>query len=67
MDLKEFGQKLEKIRQEKGMSTYALSLKIEKDPSYIHKVENAKMNISLTSLFAICNALEITPDVLFVA
>lgn len=50
MDLKEFGQKLAKIRQEKGMSAYALSLKIEKDPSYIHKVENAKMNISLTSL-----------------
>ena len=67
MDLKEFGQKLAKIRQEKGMSAYALSLKIEKDTSYIHKVENAKMNISLTSLFAICNALEITPDVLFVA
>lgn len=65
MDLKEFGQKLAKIRQAQGLSAYALSLRIEKDPSYIHKVENARMNISLRAFFAICKALEMTPQEFF--
>ena len=67
MDLKEFGQRLTKIRQSKGMSAYELSLRIEKDPSYIHKVENAKMNISLTPLFTICKEFDVTPEDLFTA
>lgn len=67
MDLKEFGQRLTKIRQSKGMSAYELSFRIEKDPNYIHKVKNAKMNISLASLFTICKELDVTPEDLFTA
>ena len=67
MDLKEFGQKLAKVRQSKGMSAYELSLRIERDPSYIHKVVNAKMNVSLASLLRICKELDVKPEEVFMA
>lgn len=67
MDLNDFGKKLGEFRKSKGMSAYELSLRIGKDPSYIHKVENAKINISLSSLFKICKELEITPADIFCA
>ena len=67
MDLIEFGQKLAKVRQSKGMSAYELSLRIERDPSYIHKVENAKMNVSLASLLRICKELDVKPEEVFMA
>ena len=54
------------IRTEKtDLSAYELSLKIGKDASYIHKVENGKVNISLKAILAISEALEISPKDLF--
>jgi transcriptional regulator with XRE-family HTH domain len=63
--VKDFGINLAKIRQRKGISAYELSLRIDKDASYVHKVETAKINISIASLLEICNQLEIEPTELF--
>jgi len=62
---KDFGTKLTKIRIAKNISAYELSLRIGKDASYIHKVESAKINISLKAMFEVCSALEIQPKELF--
>ena len=65
MKFKEFGINLAKIRGSAGMSAYELSLKIDKGASYIHKVENGKINISLKTILTICEVLEIEPVQLF--
>lgn len=65
MELKEFGLNVAKLRIKKNLSAYELSLRIEKDASYIHKLENGKVNASLKAIFKICEVLEIEPAELF--
>lgn len=65
MNLKELGLKIAKIRAEKDISAYELSLRIGKDTSYFYKVEKGKVNISYTVLCDICKILEIEPKELF--
>lgn len=54
-----------RIRIRSGLSAYELSLRIEKDASYIHKVESGKVNISLKAILKICEVLNIDPIELF--
>lgn len=54
-----------KARLQKGISAYELSLRIGKDASYINKLENGKINLSIKSLLAICEELHIPPYILF--
>jgi len=61
MDLKAFGLALAKERMKKGLSQYELSLQVDKAENYINRVESGDVNISLKSLFAICQKLEIEP------
>ncbi len=42
MELKDVGLTLAKKRIQANMSAYELSLRIEKDATYIHKFENGK-------------------------
>lgn len=65
MQFNDFGVNLSKIRSKLGLSTYELSLRIDKDASYIHKVESGKINISLKTMLDICDALNIEPIELF--
>ena len=65
MDLKDFGLKVAKQRIKANLSAYELSLKIEKDASYIHKLENGKVNVTLKTIFKICEVLNIEPVELF--
>ena len=65
MELKDFGVNLARARMRADLSAYELSLRIDKDPSYIHKVENGKINISLKSILQICEVLQIQPAELF--
>ena len=65
MDIKDFGSNLAKIRSAKNMSAYELSLLLGKDPSYIHKVESGKINISLKALLQLAKILEIKPSDFF--
>ncbi len=65
MELKDFGLKIAKFRIKAKMSGYELSLRIGKDVSYINKLENGKVNITLKTIFKICEVLEIEPAELF--
>ena len=65
MELKDFGVNLARARMKADLSAYELSLRIDKDPSYIHKVEKGKINISLKSILQICEVLQIQPAELF--
>lgn len=65
MEFNEFGINLAKIRAKSNLSAYELSLRIGKDSSYINKVENGKINISLKTILSICEVLEIEPVELF--
>lgn len=65
MDLKDFGLNVAKIRMKENMSAYDLSLSIGKDASYISKLENGKVNITLNTIFKICEVLKIEPVELF--
>lgn len=49
---------LAKIRISKNISAYELSLRLSKDASYIHKVENGKINISLKVMIEISEILD---------
>ena len=65
MDLKDFGLKVAKARINENLSAYELSLRIGKDASYIHKLENGKVNVTLNVIFKICEVLKIEPIELF--
>lgn len=65
MELKELGLRIAKIRTAKKISAYELSLRIDKAPNYMHKMELGKINVSFKTLMTICQALEINPKDLF--
>lgn len=65
MKFEEFCINLAKVRMKANLSAYELSLRIGKDASYIHKVENGKINISLKMILKICEVLQIEPVELF--
>lgn len=65
MDLREFGLNVAKLRKKANLSAYELSLRIGKDASYIHKLENGKANATWKTVFKICEVLEIEPFELF--
>lgn len=65
MDLKDFGLNVAKYRIKANLSAYELSLRIERDASYINKLENGKVNATLNVIFKICEILKIEPAELF--
>ena len=65
MTTRESGINPSRIRAAKGLSAYELSLRLNKDASYVHKVENAKINPSLQTILDIAKVLEISPKELF--
>ena len=64
MKFEDFSINLAKERMAANLSA-ELSLRIGRDASYIHKVENGKINISLKMILKICEVLEIEPVELF--
>lgn len=65
MELKDIGLTLAKIRKKTNMSAYELSLRIEKDETYINKFERGKVNATLKTILMICDVLNISPTELF--
>lgn len=53
----------ERIKQ--NLSAYELSLRLGKDPSYINKLENKKINVSLKTIISISEALNVPVIKLF--
>lgn len=56
---------IKKLRQEKGLSQESLSLELDFDVSYIGKLENKKMNISINRIIRLANFFGIHFNELF--
>ena len=54
-----FGENLQKIRNNKGLSLRDLSAKCDVDDSKISKIENGKFNIALSTIIELAKGLEI--------
>ena len=65
MKFEQFGINVAKERQKQNISAYELSLRLGKDASYIHKLENGKINVSLKMILAISEVLNIPIEKLF--
>jgi len=59
MKFEQFGINVAKERQRLNISAYELSLRLGKDASYVSKLENGKINISLKMIIAISEILNI--------
>jgi transcriptional regulator with XRE-family HTH domain len=59
--LKEFGQMLREVREEKGVSIQALADIADLDRSNLSNIENGKVEISLCTIYAIAEALGVAP------
>jgi transcriptional regulator with XRE-family HTH domain len=57
---KKFGQKLQKLRQEKGLSQEKFANLAELDRTYIPSIEKGERNISLAVIYKLNKALGIT-------
>ena len=62
---KKFGKNLRKFRKQKGYTQEELALSLDLDNSYIGKVENAQLNITLDKIISISEFLGIDPCELF--
>ena len=52
---KKFAKNIKKLRKQKRLSQEALSLELDLDGSYIGKIENAKLNITLDKIILIAD------------
>lgn len=60
-----FGQRVQKLRKEKGLSQEKFALQIEMDRTYYASVEAGKRNISLNNIKKIADGLGISLSDLF--
>lgn len=60
-----FGINVGKERSKQNISAYELSLRLGKDPSYINKLENGKINVSLKTIISISEELKVPVEILF--
>lgn len=63
--LVKFGENVRQIRKEKGFSQEALADLASIDRSYMGHIERGDQNITLTKVFQIADALEISVQALF--
>ena len=61
---KAFGQVLRETRNDRGMSQESLALACGLDRTFISLLERGQRQPTLSSIFAIAGALEITPSML---
>lgn len=65
MKFETFGLNVAKERIKQNISAYELSLRLGKDASYINKLENGKINVSLKMIIEIANILSVDIKSLF--
>ncbi|MBQ7821032.1 MAG: helix-turn-helix transcriptional regulator [Clostridia bacterium] len=61
----DFGLRLAKLRQQKGVSARDMSLSLGQNHSYINTIESGKALPSMSGFFFICEYLEISPKDFF--
>ena len=59
MKFETFGLNVAKERIKQNISAYELSLRLGKDASYINKLENGKINVSLKMIIEISENLNV--------
>ena len=62
---KEFGERIAKLRLQKGVSAREMSLAIGQNEAYINSIENGKNYPSMEGFSYICAYLGITPQQFF--
>lgn len=62
---KKLCKNIKRLRKQKGLSQEELSLNLDLDGSYIGKVENGKLNITIDKISAIAKFLEVEVVELF--
>ena len=60
-----FSERLNRLRQEKGVSARDMSLSLGQSESYINKIENKRTLPSMTGFFYICEYLGVEPQEFF--
>lgn len=63
--LSDFGAHLRKLREGKGLSLRQLSYACNIDYSKISRIEKGKINITVTTIYDLSSALEVSPTQLF--
>ncbi len=56
-----FGENLKKLRNERGLSQEKLALLSELDDMQIYRIENGKVNPTISTLYTIAKALNVSP------
>jgi transcriptional regulator with XRE-family HTH domain len=59
--LKAFGENLKSIRTKKGLSREVLSAKADVEVMQIYRIENGKVNTTISSVLALAKGLGVTP------
>lgn len=57
-----FGQRIRAIRKEKGLSQENLAALADIDRSYMGHIERGEKNITLTKIYQIAKALDVSPS-----
>ena len=60
-----FGNRLRKVRKEKGFTQEELSYRADLELSQISRIERGIINTSISQVFKIAEALEVPPKYLF--
>lgn len=63
--LKQFATQFKKIRKENGFTQEKLSYKAEITLSQIARIETFKTNPTLSTIFALCEAMDVKPEEVF--
>jgi transcriptional regulator with XRE-family HTH domain len=63
--LKSFGQHLAQLRRESGMSIHQLSHASGLEYSQVQRIEKGKVNLAFTTLIALMQGLESSPERFF--
>ena len=62
--LAKFAAHLKKLREAQGISIRELAVRSDLEYSQVQRIEKGKVNIALTTILALAEGLDITPDIL---
>lgn len=60
-----FGKRIKALRKEKGLSQYQLAFEADVDRSQVISIENGKINTTISTIYALADALGVKPKDLF--